>query len=271
MPNNRESLSDEINPDAERHSSKAPHVTCPVCGGQTVMHDVVDFNKNCEEAQQHYLPLSGRPIYYHRCPGCAFTLAPEMHQWSDQQFLEHVYNARYVDIDPDYVSARPLGNAAFLHKLFGESCKEIRHLDYGGGSGVLSDALRNLQWDSTSYDPFPRSEQRIEELGKFNLITAFEVFEHVPDVAGLMRNLTTLMADECAVIFSTLLSDGHLAPDSRITWWYASPRNGHISLFSKQSLILLAEQSGLQFGSFNGARHCLFNRLPAWGMKLVGG
>lgn len=247
------------------------HPTCPVCATETVIHDVVDFNKSCEEARQHFLPLSGRPIYYHRCPGCEFVLAPEFGLWSDRDFQEHIYNDGYIDIDPDYVSKRPLSNAGFLQKLFGESSKSIRHLDYGGGSGVLSNALTEQGWDSTTYDPFPRNERRIEDLGKFNLISAFEVFEHVPDVAELMRNITSLMEDECVVIFSTLLSDGHIAPNSRLTWWYASPRNGHISLFSTRSLVLLAERHGLQFGSFNGGTHCLFNRVPAWGMKLLGG
>ena len=247
------------------------HPLCPVCNTETVIHDVVDFNKSCEEARQYFLPLSGRPIYYHRCPGCAFTLAPEFGQWSDQEFQEHIYNDRYIDIDPDYVSIRPKGNAEFLKKLFGESRKQIRHLDYGGGSGVLSKDLRSQGWNSTSYDPFPRNERRIEDLGKFNLITAFEVFEHVPDVSELMRNITSLMTDECVVIFSTLLSDGHIKPNSRLTWWYASPRNGHISLFSKRSLVLLAERHALQFGSFNDVTHCIFNRVPSWAMKLLGG
>lgn len=251
--------------------SVATPVPCPICATATVLHDVVDFNKSCEEARQHFLPLSGTPIYYHRCPGCAFVLAPEFGAWSELEFQQHIYNDRYIDIDPDYVSKRPLANAEQIQQMFGASSQAIRHLDYGGGSGVLSNALREHGWDSTTYDPFPRNEQRIEALGKFNLITAFEVFGHVPDVARMMHNITALMEDECVVIFSTLLSDEHIKPNTRLTWWYASPRNGHISLFSKQSLVLLAEQHGLQFGSFNGGTHCLFNRLPAWGKKLVGG
>lgn len=245
-------------------------VACPVCSTATVLYDVVDFNKSCEEARQLFLPLSGKPVYYHHCPACAFMLAPEFGQWSDEDFQQHVYNERYIDIDPDYVSKRPLGNADFLHTLFGDQHRQIRHLDYGGGSGVLSDKLASKGWNSISYDPFPRNERKIAELGKFNLISAFEVFEHVPDVNELMDNITSLMEDECVVIFSTLLSDGHIKPNNRLTWWYASPRNGHISLFSKQSLVTLAEQRGLQFGSFSGGLHCLFNRLPRWASKLTG-
>jgi hypothetical protein len=245
-------------------------VSCPVCSTATVMHDVVDFNKSCEEARQLFLPLSGRPIYYHRCPGCAFVLAPEFSTWTDQDFQQHIYNEHYIDIDPDYVSKRPLHNADFVRQLFPDAQQAIRHLDYGGGSGLLSDTLRAQGWDSTSYDPFPRNEQQITTLGKFGLITAFEVFEHVPDVTELMNNITSLMDEESLVIFSTLLSDGNIQPNSRLTWWYASPRNGHISLFSKQSLILLAEQRGMQFGSFGPGVHCFFKRLPAWAKKLQG-
>lgn len=243
--------------------------TCQICSGTAELFDVVDFNKNCEEARGHYLPLSGKPVYYHRCPNCAFVFAPELQKWSDEAFLHHIYNDKYVDIDPDYVNDRPLNNAGFLSQLFGEDKHRIRHLDYGGGNGILSAALRNEGWDSTSHDPFPSSERKLEDLGKFNLITAFEVFEHVPDVRALIANLRTLMDEECIVVFSTLLTDGHVVPNSRLTWWYASPRNGHISLFSKQSLVLVAQQHDLAFGSFNQNVHCLINKLPAWAEKLL--
>jgi 2-polyprenyl-6-hydroxyphenyl methylase/3-demethylubiquinone-9 3-methyltransferase len=84
---------------------------CPVCRGATDLFDVVDFNKNCEEARGVYLPLSGRPIYYRRCQQCAFTFAPEFRKWSDEDFLRDIYNDRYIDVDPDYVTTRPLTNA----------------------------------------------------------------------------------------------------------------------------------------------------------------
>jgi hypothetical protein len=233
------------------------------------MFDVVDFNKNCEEVRGTFLPLSGRPIYYHRCPGCAFTYAPEFQRWSNDDFLRHIYNDRYVEIDPDYASKRPLNNAKFLSDLFGADKHQIRHLDYGGGNGILSAALSNEGWNSATYDPFPASERALSELGKFNLITAFEVFEHVPDVDALIDNVRALMDDECLLIFSTLLSDGNVSPNNRLTWWYASPRNGHVSLFSKQSLTVLAERNQLVFGSFSQGIHCFINRLPNWAEKLL--
>ena len=237
---------------------------CPVCSSPTALYDVVDFNKNCLETAGVLLPLSGVPIYYRRCAACAFTWAPEFRDWSDADFLNHIYNEDYVTVDPDYLAKRPQGNAEGIAQLFGKKRTHIRHLDYGGGNGALTALLAAQGWDSTSFDPFPGDGRAPETLGKFNLITAYEVFEHVPDLDALMTGLSGLMHDECLVMFTTLLNDGNLMPHGRLNWWYASPRNGHISLFSLRSLTLLAEKYGLGFRSFNQSTHCFYNTMPAW-------
>ncbi len=237
---------------------------CPVCSSPTALYDVVDFNKNCGEASGVFLPLSGVPIYYRRCSACAFAWAPEFSGWGDEDFLNHIYNEDYETVDPDYLAARPQANAGVIVESFGKDRERIRHLDYGGGNGSLSALLTAQGWDSTSFDPFPGDGTAPETLGKFNLITAFEVFEHVPDVDALMTGLRGLMDEQCLVLFTTLLSDGNIDPHGRLTWWYASPRNGHISLFSERSLGLLAEKHGLTFRSFSGSTHCFYNSSPDW-------
>ncbi len=62
----------------------------------------------------------------------------------------------------------------------------------------------------------------------------------------LMGDLSALLKDDGIVIFSTLLSDGNVAERQRLTWWYASPRNGHISLYSRDSLEHLAARGGFR-------------------------
>jgi Methyltransferase domain len=243
---------------------------CPVCESKSERFDVVDFNKSCEELRGRFLPLSGRPIYYYRCGNCLFCHAPEFEAWSEEDFIREIYNQEYIEIDPDYESVRPLGNVGYVKSFFEDQKQQIRHLDYGGGNGKLSALLRSDGWNSRSYDPFPKNEVDLESIGKYNFITAFEVFEHVPDIGGLMRNLKRLMERECLVIFSTLLVDGNIKPNERLTWWYASPRNGHISLYSSRSLLLLAEKYGLTFGSFGPGAHCFFNTLPEWAGKILG-
>ena len=138
-------------------------------------------------------------------------------------------------------------------------------MDYGGGNGILSKILREYNWMSTSYDPFVDKDVQTEDLGKFNLITVYEVFEHVSDINNLMKIITSLLTDDGIVMFSTLVSDGNIIKNQRLTWWYASPRNGHISLFTMRSLHNIAIKFHLRMGSLNAGLHILLpQKDPDW-------
>lgn len=244
-------------------------LSCPVCGGNCPLLDVVDLNKSCEEARGKYLGLSGVPVYYALCTHCGFCFAPDLSAWSLQEFSERIYNDDYASVDPDYLEARPRSNASNLLSMFGRLPAAVRHLDYGGGNGLLAKRLRESQWESTSYDPFVDRNLSLVELGTFDLITAFEVFEHVPDIQRLMSDLRTLLAPSGLILFSTLLSDGNLKQGQRISWWYASPRNGHISLLSRNSLAILAEKYGFNCGSFSNAFHAFWREVPSWAAHVI--
>lgn len=245
------------------------NLLCPVCNGFCSLLDVVDFNKSCEEARGKFLDLSGVPVYYALCSGCGFCFAPELATWTLEEFEKRIYNDEYVIVDPDYIETRPRSNAISLISMFGDRARSIRHLDYGGGIGVLAKHLREHNWQSISYDPFVDRNTDVDQLGKFELITAFEVFEHVPDVQQLMSNLRSLLSPNGLVLFSTLLSDGNIHSNQRISWWYASPRNGHISLFSRRSLAILAKNSGVNFGSFSDGFHVFFTKVPPWADHII--
>lgn len=246
------------------------HQACPVCDGPSLPLDVVDFNKSCEELHGKYLPIVGFPVYYALCSECGFCFAPEFSEWTLEDFASKIYNSDYAQVDPDYDNARPRQNAKNLTEWLGDYGQGIRHVDYGGGNGLLSQLLRDLGWRSISYDPFVHGQLRPKELGQFELVTAFEVFEHVPDVQKLASELSSLLAEDGIILFSTLLSDGNLGPHQRLSWWYASPRNGHISLFSRDSLAILGAGHGLSFGSLSQSFHAYWKKIPAWASHLIG-
>jgi hypothetical protein len=100
-------------------------------------------------------------------------------------------------------------------------------------------------------------------------VTAYEVFEHVPDVPDLIDKLSSLVSDDGLVLFSTLVSDGSIAPKQRLTWWYASPRNGHISLFSRESLARLGARKRFKFGSFSPNLHVFWRSVPEWAAHFL--
>lgn len=242
---------------------------CPVCGGKSHTFDVVDFNKACSDLRGPFSKLSGIPVYYYVCTDCQFCFAPEIAAWDLKVFEDKIYNADYVLVDPDYVESRPQSNAQTLIQLFGMDGSKVRHLDFGGGSGLMSRVLNESGWNSTTYDPFVDRSVDPASLGRFDLITAFEVFEHVPDAVGLIHDLSRLLKPDGIVLFSTLISDGNIVETERLNWWYASPRNGHISLFSKKSLEVLAAKEAFGFGSFSNVFHALFRDVPQWASHLI--
>lgn len=243
--------------------------SCPICNSVCSLLDVVDFNKSCEEAKGKFLKMSGVPVYYAICHLCGFCYAPEFMEWSPENFEKKIYNAEYILVDPDYIDARPKAVGAMLLTMFKGLPSSVKHLDYGGGSGLLSRILRESNWESMSYDPFVDKSVCFESLGKFDFITAFEVFEHVPDVRGFMENLNKLLSPGGVILFSTLLSDGNVNRNQRLNWWYASPRNGHISLFSKKSLSILANDFDLNFISLSQGLHVFFSTLSPWAERAL--
>ncbi|MGZ5237021.1 MAG: class I SAM-dependent methyltransferase, partial [Caldimonas sp.] len=228
--------------------------------------DVVDFNRTCPAPGAPFLPLSGIPIYYSRCGACDFMFAAEMCGWTPEQFLERVYNDDYALYDPDYVEARPQANADFLIHYF--KAGAFTHLDYGGGNGGLSRRRAAAGWPSVSYDPLLDAER---PQGPFDLVTSFEVFEHVPDINVLFSDLQSLVKADGLIMFSTLLSDGEIARGRPLSWWYAAPRNGHISLFSSQSLRMCLNQRGFNLASASANLHLAYRDIPPWASALLKG
>ncbi len=248
-----------------------PKYICSVCSSEAKILDVVDFNKNCEERNGKFLEKTGVPVYYAICEGCSFVFAPEFANWTQEEFTDKIYNHKYIDVDPDYLNKRSNSNLILLNSLFGDKKNNIRHLDYGGGNGELSRLLAINHWISKNYDPFSTAQIKINDLGAFNFITAFEVFEHVPNPSDIMENLKILIEDDGLILFSTLVNDGNIKINERLNWWYASPRNGHVSLHSYKSLKILGENYDFNFGSLGIGVHVYYKNFPKWANSLLAG
>jgi 2-polyprenyl-6-hydroxyphenyl methylase/3-demethylubiquinone-9 3-methyltransferase len=243
-------------------------VPCKICGATASLYGVVDFHKNCEIVRgRNVLPLSGIPIYYHRCPACRFIFTTAFDKFTSDDFRKHVYNDQYAMVDPDYAEVRPRANAAGLVKMFGAS-KPERLLDYGGGAGVLADSLRAASFShADTYDPFV-SQHAVKPAGRYDCVVSFEVVEHTPTPLATFREMDDVLAKPGLILFSTLVQPAEIEQVG-LSWWYAAPRNGHVSLFSRQSLEHVARSMGLTFGSFNDNLHALFRELPDFAKHLV--
>jgi SAM-dependent methyltransferase len=255
-----------IAPGMPTHNGPYPETACLICASPARSLAYLDFNKTCEDGKGPIFPKAGIPVEYLQCSGCGFIFAPMFQAWSLKDFETWIYNKDYPLTDPDYLTARPAVSANAIQYIFGDKKERIRHLDYGGGNGEMSRQLKALGWDSSSYDPFADPDVDVTSLGKFDLITAVEVIEHVPDPQQFMQAVMQFLADDGVIVISTLLSDHSFQPGG-LDWWYASPRNGHISLYSQNSLGELGRRHGFEHRSFNHLQ--LLNRkIPSWAPEM---
>jgi 2-polyprenyl-6-hydroxyphenyl methylase/3-demethylubiquinone-9 3-methyltransferase len=247
----------------------AKQALCKCCGALAFPYGVVDFHKNCEIYRRKVLDISGVPIYYYRCPECQFIFTTAFDHFTKEDFLRYIYNEEYLVVDPDYREARPRGNAAALCRLF-TGAKPRRILDYGGGQGILAELLRAEGFSQVdTYDPFvPRYSARPPD--RFDCVVSFEVVEHSTDPPRAFADMNDFLTGSGLILFSTLLQPADIDRQG-LNWWYAGPRNGHVSLYSRASLEKVVQPFGFKIGSFNENFHVLFREVPDFAKHLIRG
>jgi len=242
-----------------------PPTQCKICQGPSPLFGAVDFHKSCIEAQGQRLPLSGQPIYYRRCQQCAFTFTDAFDAWTPLDFQRNIYNHDYIAVDPDFVEVRPAGNARVVAATFQASRASMKILDYGGGSGLLAQRLRDQEFSATTYDPFSSFNEMPPET--FDLITCFEVMEHLPSPKETVTTMVAMLKERGAIFFSTLVQPTSFEKTG-LSWWYAAPRNGHISLYSSKSLVHLFALHGMKVASFSENIHIAYAQVPDFAAHL---
>lgn len=243
-------------------------VGCKICSSASNLYGVVDSNRPCQIDGGNQPPLSGIPVYYRRCGSCGFLFTDAFDDWGMEQFRTHIYNDDYRLYDPDYAVARPIANATMVGDLWANHRSDMRVLDYGGGNDVFCSALRARGFkEAITYDPMvPEHAGRPE--GKFDLVTCFETLEHVPDPATSIAEIAEYVSDPGAVLYSTLTPPADFEKLG-VSWWYVGPRNGHISMFTKQALAIAWQRHDYRTASFSEGMHMSFKTLPPqWGMQI---
>lgn len=232
----------------------AAHPVCKVCGESTRSMDSIDRGMCVGQGERFLLGQTGEIATYHSCNACGFVFTDFFDAWSTETFAEKIYNGDYIRIDPDYVSTRPTQMGRWTADVFDEAPRTLRFLDYGSGNCILGDQLRaNGFREVQSWDPFSSPTR---PLGPFDVITCYEVLEHVVDPSAVFEEFRTLLAPGGVVLLSTHLVPVDIA-ELRSAWWYLGPRNGHISLFSAAAMSLLATRHGLTFRTNGKEFHIL--------------
>jgi hypothetical protein len=186
--------------------------------------------------------LSKYEVSYFQCKDTGFI------QTEEPYWLHEAYSSAITKLDIGIVLrneklievAEPLLLRYFDHNgLF---------LDYAGGYGLFTRMMRDRGFQFYHTDPYCQNifaeYQDLKELDattKFELVTAFEVLEHLTSPMEEIKNILSYSEN---FFFSTEL----IPPGVTKDWWYFSFETGqHVSFYTEASLRYIAKQFGRHY------------------------
>jgi hypothetical protein len=200
-------------------------MVCKICGNKAEVFSEAEI-------------LFKYTVKYYRCAECGFVQTEEPY-WLEEAYSEAI---NYSDIgllkrNSDLAPA----TANVISRFFDSSKKFI---DYGAGYGVFVRMMRDRGFDFYWQDKYCENlyarEFEYKEGDKYEMLTAYEVFEHLPDPAP---EVNQMLRHSDSILFSTyLLPDTEPKPGE--WWYYATDHGQHVSLYTRKSLEALAEKSG---------------------------
>lgn len=202
--------------------------------------------------------MERHPVAYWRCGTCAFIQTDAPH-WLDEAYREPIARE---DVG---LVARNLQVAETTRLLVGWALDpDGVFLDFAGGYGLLVRLMRDHGLDFRLHDPHTPNlfalhaeVSDISECGRWELVTAFEVLEHLVDPRG---ELERLLGHTDTILATTSLypEPGTSAFDD---WHYWAPEAGqHISFFHERTFAHLAEALGVRYVGHDRTFHLLTRR-----------
>ena len=188
--------------------------------------------------------LNQYDVKYYRCNDTGF-IQTENPYWLPEAYSDAITK---LDIGLPYRNIQLADRVSkILVKHFD---KRKQFLDYAGGYGLFTRLMRDKGFDFYHSDEYCQNlfaaAFDLAELPvgtRLELITAFEVFEHLPDPLPKIREM---MHYADSLLFSTELQPENITGIN--DWWYFAPETGqHIAFYTEKALSYIAQQLGYQF------------------------
>ena len=127
-------------------------------------------------------------------------------------------------------------------------------LDFGSGSGGLAKELQKRGFDVTPIEPMIHGYLKDQNFpSKFDVITALEVIEHVPNLWDELQEIEKTLTTEGIIVFTTQLTnrfiDTETERESFRNWVYKDDQT-HVSFFCNKTLFVIAEMGNYDIDIF---------------------
>lgn len=205
--------------------------------------------------------LSKYDVKYFKCSSCGY-LFTENPYWLDEAYknpinisdtgimMRNIYFSKIVSV--------------ILYFCFDKSAK---YLDYAGGYGIFTRLMRDIGFDFYWHDDFTknllaRGFEKSES--RYELLTAFEVFEHFENPIDEVKKMTELSD---SILFSTVIIPEEIP--SKDWWYYGFEHGQHISFYAEKTLRTLAQKFEMNFYSFKNLFLITGKKLNPLKLKLI--
>lgn len=192
---------------------------------------------------------------YFQCEKCEFI------QIENPHWLKEAYESAIFHLDTGLVS-RNLYFSSITEKLILKHFSyHEKFIDYGGGYGLFVRLMRDKGFNFYRQDNYCQNLfaqyfdiSDLKEIDrKFELLTAFELFEHLENP---LAEIEHMLRFSDSILFSTELQPNNIKEHT--DWWYFGPESGqHISFYTKKSLEIIAKKFGLNFYTNGSTLHLL--------------
>jgi len=202
--------------------------------------------KICHGEATQYAEVTIRRIHrtaVFQCHQCDFVFLDPI-TWLAEAYADPINTT-----DVGYVQ-RNLKSVDFLAKALASTYADNSiYCDYGAGYGLFVRLMRDKGYRFHWHDPYCKNlfasycEASLPHFAPYTMVTAFEVFEHLPDP---MAGLQDMLRFGSQLIFTTELVPGPKPQPGQ--WWYFGLDHGqHVSFYSRPSLEALAARFGLKY------------------------